>query len=110
MGGNHPRHLFYLNSINNSFPISGIVVEKRMGGTNNLIPDPPVNISEHDRHNFIKHFENRDKSEKKFFKNQNIPDVPKLEITKEQLNTQSTIDFIESINPDVVLLFGCHFL
>jgi len=110
MGGNHPRHLFYLNSIHNSFQISGVVVEKRMGGTNSLIPDPPTNISEHDRSNFIKHFENREKSEKKFFKNQKIPDVPKLEITKEQLNTQSTIDFIETINPDIILLFGCHLI
>lgn len=108
MGGDHPRHLFYLNAIHKIFPVSGAIIERRGGGTNNLSPEPPQNISEHDKKNFLKHFENRNKAEIKFFGIQNIPDTLSLKITKEELNTKTTVDFIQSINPDLVLLFGCH--
>jgi len=110
IGGNHPRHIFYVNKIHEKFPIEGMIVEKRSDGTNEKIPQPPNDISDHDKHNFLKHFSNRFEAEKKYFGNPNLPNCKKLEIEKDDLNSQKTIDFLDSINPDIVFIFGSHLI
>ena len=67
IGGDHPRHLYYLNSIHESFSVIGCVIEKRANGTNEKNPIPPSDISEHDKKNFLKHFLNRQNTEEKFY-------------------------------------------
>ncbi len=108
IGGDHPRHLHYLNTINKSFSLVGAVIEQRRIGTNEKIPVPPLNISEHDKSNFLKHFSNRFDAEKIFFKNPTIPSIPVLKIEESELNSKNTTDFVKSKNPDVVLIFGTH--
>lgn len=110
IGGNHARHLYYLNSINDVFPVSGVVLERREGGTNSSIVDAPTDLDENDRRNFVRHFTNRRNAEERFFGDQNIPNVKRLEISETELNTEKTIDFVKSVSPDLVLTFGCHLI
>ncbi|MBL7002333.1 MAG: methionyl-tRNA formyltransferase [Nitrosopumilus sp.] len=110
IGGNHPRHIHYISRINESFPVSGCIIETREGGTSSPVPNPPSDLSNHDTDIFTRHFANRLKCEEKFFGDTKLPDCPTLNITKEQLNTSHTADFVQSISPDVVLTFGCHMI
>ncbi|MFP3854960.1 MAG: formyl transferase [Anaerolineales bacterium] len=103
IGGNHPRHLYYINTVASAFPLSGALIETR----ENLIPQPPDRLSEQDRANFLRHFQNRAKAESKYFGEQPLPDCERLEIKSEDLNTQESVAFVRQINPDVVLIFGC---
>ncbi len=110
IGGNHPRHLYYLSKINETFPISGAIIETRDVGTDSRIPEIPTHINECDKKNFIIHFENRFKAEEKYFSDLKIPTCPLLHIKKDELNTDKTVQFIQSISPDIVLTFGCHMI
>ena len=57
--GTHPRHLFVNQEIIKHFDQSLVIVMEREG----LIPNPPLDISDNDKYNFIKHFNNREKKE-----------------------------------------------
>lgn len=105
IGGNHLRHLYFLSQIQKNYSISAAIIQQR----EEMIPTPPIYIDEHDKENFIRHFEVRDKTEKKYFGIQTI-DCQKLYIAKDELNSQKTIDFINLIKPDIVLLFGCDLI
>ena len=58
--------------------------------------------------NFAKHFTKRANAEAIHFGDTDIKIIKcnKLEVSEENLNSQNSIDFIEKINPDIVLLFG----
>ena len=110
IGGDHPRHLYYLNKINEKFPISGAIIETREGKTDSRIPEVPPYLNEQDKENFVIHFENRFNAEEKYFSNVKSPTCPTLHITKDELNSDKTIEFIQSIKPEIVLTYGCHML
>lgn len=110
IGGNHPRHLYYLSKINETFPISGAIIETREGDTSSRVPVVPTHLNERDKKNFITHFENRFKAEEKYFSDSKTPSCPLLSIIKDELNSDKTIQFIQSISPDIVLTFGCHMI
>lgn len=101
ISGNHPRHLYYLNSIAKEFPISGTILV----GRENILPLPPKGIEEIDRLNFIKHFENREKAENKYFGEQNLPSAEILKVS-DDLNSKKSVEFVKKIKPDLVLIFG----
>ena len=71
-----------------------------------MIPQPPDGCSDLDRDNFIRHFNNRDLAEEKYFGSQPKPDFPLLEIRKGTLHEQKSVDFVKEVNPDLVLIFG----
>ncbi len=102
IGGSHPRHLYYINTIAQRYPLAGALVEMR----EHLLPQPPDGLSEIDRQNFLWHFGNREKAERKYFGDQPFPDCPLLKVTHEALNSQQSVDFVRSIKPDLVLVFG----
>lgn len=102
IGGNHSRHLYFINKIQTVFEISGAIIQNR----ENVIPQPPKDIEEIDKNFFIKHFSNRYLTEKKFFANPNLPNCKTKIVTSDTLNSQESVDFVKSINPDVVLIFG----
>ena len=102
IGGNHSRHLYFINKIQSVFKISGAIIQKR----EHIVPQPPENIEEVDRKNFIKHFSNRVIAENKFFGNPDLPNCETHFVTSETINSQESLNFIKSINPDVVLIFG----
>ncbi len=110
IGGDQQRHLYYMSKINETFPISGVIIETREGGTNPKVPEIPDFLNEHDQQNFKTHFSNRLISEKKFFSEINMPSCPLLNINEKELNSKKVEKFIESISPDVVLTYGCHMI
>ena len=103
VGGNHPRHLYYVNKVRRDFEVSGALIVRR----ESMIPQPPDGIPERDRENFITHFKNRDEAEKKYFGKQELSDCRTLEVDEDSLNSKQSVDFTGSIKPDVVLVFGC---
>lgn len=103
IGGSHPRHLYYINTIARHYPLAGAIVEIR----EHLMPQPPEGLAERDRQNFIRHFGNREQAERKYFGEQSLPSCPLLKVTHETLNTQESVDFILSVEPEIVLVFGC---
>ena len=106
IGGNHTRHLFFINIIQKKYPLAAAIIEKR----ENISPQIPDYINEIDRKNFVRHFENRKMAEKKYFGNQSIPNCKTIEVEKNNLNSNITVDFVNSIKPDLVLIFGTNLI
>ena len=102
ISGTHPRHLHYFNAIYQQFGLAGILLEGR--GT--MLPEPPALISDHDRHNFMLHFRNRDQAEHKYFGQPSVPDCRTLRMLAGQLNSPKSVSFVEKIKPDLVLIYG----
>lgn len=103
IGGSHSRHLFYINHINKDYKICGAIIEKR----ENIMPTPPNDILERDKMNYIKHFENRNIKEDDYFGKQKFPDTEILEVLESDLNSEKSVNFVNQIKPDIVLVFGC---
>lgn len=102
IGGNHLRHLFYADTIQQDFRLAGAIVEVR----EHMMPSPPEGLGPKDRENFARHFENRDKAEKRHFGIRELPDCPILNVDGASLNSEKSADFMRSARPDVVLIFG----
>lgn len=102
IGGDHPRHLFYINTVHRLFPLGGAIVEHR----ENLIPRPDPRLAPQDRDNFVRHFSSRAAAEERFFGQQMLPDCPTHIVDRDGLNTEASVEFLRSIDPDVVLIFG----
>jgi methionyl-tRNA formyltransferase len=102
IGGNHPRHLFFLNALQKEFEIVGAIIQKR----ENILPEPPEYVNQTDRQNFIKHFADRDNAEKKYFGTPSFPNCNILETSGDDINSENTAKFVNSVNPDVALIFG----
>lgn len=106
IGGSHSRHLFFVHALQKKFEIAGAIIQKR----ENIMPEPPDDINEIDRQNFLKHFTDRDKAEKKYFDSPNYPNCDILETSGSEINSHNTAKFIDSIKPDVALIFGSGLL
>lgn len=102
IGGDQPRHLYYINEISKNFEVAGGVMQER----GNPIPLMDATLKAHDKHNMDKHFWDRKQAEELYFGNQEKPNFPLLKVTKEELNSLNTADFIKGIKPDLVLVFG----
>jgi len=102
IGGDHPRHLYYINKIQDNFEIAGAIIQHR----ENISLTIPENLSEEDKKNFIRHFKTREKKEIQYFKN---PELPKCDIhdtTAKTLNSIESVEFLKEIKPNLVLIFG----
>lgn len=104
--GSHPRHFYIVNQLIKTGQIVGHVVEKR----EEFVPQPPSNISDLDKENFIRHFKDRDDSEHRFFKEDSVVKerIPTLNVTLEELNSENTIEWIKSFNADLIISYGVH--
>jgi len=102
IAGTHLRHLYYFNTIHKKFGLAGAIFE----GRGSMIPEPPPDISEHDRDNFITHFKKRDDAEKHYFSNQSFPGCPALQLDVGHLNGSESVRFVNKIQPDLVLVYG----
>lgn len=103
IGGDHPRHLHYLNSIVKNTSVVGAILEKR----ESFMPQPPEGLEDKDRENFIRHFKNREKYELEFFgEEKNLPNCPIHYVTEDTLSNEQSVDFIKELKPDVVFIFG----
>lgn len=103
IGGNHPRHLHYMNSIIEYCNVVGVILETR----ENLLPMPPSGIETKDRLNFERHFKNREIYEKQYFGDAtSISQCPTLSVSESELSTFNSVDFVRKMKPDVVFIFG----
>lgn len=104
--GSHPRHLHVVNEIVSLGCIVGHVIEQREA----FIPQPPSGLEEQDRLNFIRHFADRDRSEHTFFKgNETVKEsIPTLQVTLQSLNSLETIDWVQSLDADLMISYGVH--
>lgn len=104
--GSHLRHFYVANQIKKTGCVVGHIIEDR----EEFIPQPPDGLMEIDKKNFIKHFEDRAISEKHFFNEVgNIKtSVPELNVSKEELNSSSTIKWMKNKNADLIISYGVH--
>lgn len=104
--GSHPRHLHVVNQLVSTGYVVGHVIEQR----EEFLPQPPSGLEEQDRINFVRHFQDRDASERIFFSSNEsiLESVPTLNVTMESLNHQATIDWVNSLDADLMISYGVH--
>ncbi len=106
LSGSHPRHEFISNAIRQfgyeTFQIRMI--------REPLDVAPPSRISENDKSNFIRHFNDRSSAELKYFGlnqlNLQHPTHKITEISRLDLNSNLAVEYVTDFNPDVCIIFG----
>ncbi|OCL27609.1 methionyl-tRNA formyltransferase [Orenia metallireducens] len=107
--GSHPRHLHVAKCLLEAGFLKGLLIEKRP----NLIPNPPAGLNEIDRNNFIRHFADRAEAEAGTFgeiSEDFFEKVNKINVTKEELNSNRVKEWVKAQTPDVVISYGVHML
>lgn len=104
--GSHPRHAAMARSIAASGMLAGLIIERR----EDFVPEPPTDLGTGLRDLFQLHFSRRKASEEKFFGSAVFPNVPILEIGREELNSRVVIDWISDLQPELLLSYGVHIL
>jgi methionyl-tRNA formyltransferase len=84
--------------------LAGLIIEQR----ENHIPSTPTNIPDHTAKLFTHHFKLRANREKAFFSDPTLPDINTLRVSKEDINSPQTHQFIKKIMPDLLLSYGVH--
>ena len=101
--GNHPRHLYLLNALQESNFLDSIIIEKRGA----MLPETPNIIDKNDLKNWVKHFKNREKFELLNFPISNKFDKhEQLFVENINKSQREIILFIKEQKPDVALIFG----
>ena len=105
--GSHPRHLHIAKRLFDEGFLSGLLVEKR----EELLPSPYPGLSEQDRLNFIRHFQDREQAEQSAFKAIELDyftSIPVRTVTISELNSPETAEWITELGCDTVLSYGIH--
>lgn len=105
IGGTHPRHLYYANKIHERYPLAGVVLQDR----GSMLPSVPSSLvrDKHILKLWRNHFIARDMTERKYFGEQKTPLIFPQVFSNTDLNYPKVYEYIEEINPDIVLIFGC---
>lgn len=106
--GSHPRHLYLVNKLAELGVVKAHVMEVRGA----FVPEPPAGLEEIDRQNFIRHFADRDEAERHHFKgNDEVNlEIPTLQVSRDELNSQQTIEWIKEQEFDLAISYGVHML
>lgn len=106
MTGSHPRHFYVVNQLVDLGIVAGHVIEER----EEFMPQPPAWLEGIDRDNFIRHFQDREEAELRFFSgNDRVKEsIPSFRVTRETLNSDGTLKWIQEISPDIVISYGVH--
>ncbi|TAH62849.1 MAG: methionyl-tRNA formyltransferase [Gottschalkiaceae bacterium] len=106
--GSHPRHMFVAKKLYDEGLLDGLILEKR----ENFIPQPPNNLTEVDRENFVKHFKKREEAEKKYFGNFSdeyfSKNIKKINVSKDELNSDKLKRWVSDFSPGIVFSYGIH--
>ena len=102
--GSHPRHAYMARAIASTGALAGLVVEQR----ENFLPATPVDLPSDTSSLFQHHFAGRDQAELKHFGNVEWPDVPRLDVSMTTLNSEPTVDFVNALQPTLLLSYGVH--
>lgn len=104
--GDHPRHLFVNKKVLEFFDKIFVVIMQR----EELLPEPPSDLDNHDKELFKLHFENRHRVESSVYGNLNARDVFKnfdsISIKRDELNTKLVADKVSKFNADFCFIFG----
>lgn len=104
--GSHLRHIYFANQISSQFSNTAVVVEDR----GSIIKKVNKNLNKLDKKNFIRHFKERSKLEKKYFSNKKLNFKNKinlLNIKKISNDYLKVINLINNYKPNIVITFGC---
>lgn len=104
--GDHPRHKYITQKIADAEDLCGLVVEKR----EEHIPEPPERLESELSQLYEQHFEGRAAAEADFFGDVEFPDVPRLTVSRDELNSQEVRTFIQDRRPDITITYGVHIL
>ena len=102
--GSHPRHAMIARALFSTGALAGLIIEQR----ENHIPSTPTNIPDHTAKLFTHHFKLRADREKAFFSDPTLPDINTLRVSKDDINSPHTHQFIKKIMPDLLLSYGVH--
>jgi len=102
IGGNHRRHLYYINNIAENLGLVGGIVQER----ESMMPMPPMDTRVYDLKNWARHFGARDIAEEIYFGEQKEPDIDLLRVDEATLNELESAEFMRKLKPDIVLIFG----
>jgi len=104
--GSHPRHLYVVNKLAELGIVAAHVMEVREA----FVPQPPANLEEIDRLNFIRHFADRDEAEQRHFVGHEKVqlEIPTLNVSLAQLNSEDTVKWIASQSFDIAISYGVH--
>jgi folate-dependent phosphoribosylglycinamide formyltransferase PurN len=100
--GNQRRHLYFASVIQKSFPLAGLISVDR--GIDR--PEIPSDLEPIDKENFEIHFENRKLAEERHFPVIDELNCEILNVDFDKLNTNDTVEFVSSIKPDFIFVFG----
>lgn len=98
--GDHPRNLALSHKLEKMNCLDQLIVEKR----EEFNPVPNSSWEKIDRENYIRHFNNRKKAERIFFKDNY--ELPKNTISVDNVNSNKVIEWLIKNNPDVVFIYG----
>lgn len=104
--GDHPRHRYVAKQLYERGYLSGLVVENR----EQHIPEPPSRLNSHLTELYTKHFELRAEAEKEFFGDPTLPDISKISVSREEINSDKVQSFLRDQSPDITVTYGVHIL
>ncbi len=107
--GSHPRHAEFARQLQRIGCLAGLVIAQR----ESHVPEPPANLLPATTHFFRHHFACRAKSEKTFFGDVDFPtnaSTETLKVPYEHMNADSVHQFVQRIDPDLLLSYGIGML
>jgi methionyl-tRNA formyltransferase len=100
--GNDLRHKFVASRLAESVNLVGVVSEAKAS----TVGQPDL-LSQADRDVIRSHFAERDEVERRLMgDHKNFPDTRVLQIENKAVNTPEAFDWVQSLAPDVVILYG----
>lgn len=108
--GSHPRHFAFLSAIMRTGWLKGVILEIR----EEHVPSPEPRVPAALGSLFRTHFSRRATSEEHFFgeiarqSRSNVKQLPTLQVTQDELNSEDSRKFLSSLGPDLILSYGVH--
>jgi folate-dependent phosphoribosylglycinamide formyltransferase PurN len=104
--GDSPRHLYIARCVAATGFLVGLCVERREERN----PPPPSHIDPQLAALFVRHFEERTKTENRFFSTSNIDtvEIPLVHVSQKELNGEKLWTFLAAVKPEIVISYGVH--
>ena len=104
--GDHPRHRFVISKLAERFDLCGVLFQKREP----IVQAAPDGLLPRDRMNFIRHFEEREATERQVFGDPKRCMALNLEVDFQHLDQSETLNFVKDCKADAALVFGTGLL
>lgn len=102
VGGDQPRHLYYINELAKHFEVVGGIMQVRES-----MPTVEMCLAKKDKDNMDRHFWDRKEAEERYFGDQKKPDFPYIKVSKDELNSVKTAKYAHDTEADLGIVFGC---